>query len=462
MASNMRGRASRHWLMAVAVAAVLAVPCAVFAAPAAVPAGKAAVPGGKPGAPAQAPLAGTRIVAVVNGDVISNGDVDNRARLFAMSTGLPMAADVLDRLKPQIVRQLVDERLRMQEAQRTKIVIGDQQIANAIQQIEQRNGMPAGALRQKLAADGVSQRTLIDQIRAQLAWTQVLHDQMTAKVHFSNADVDELLRLQAQQVGKPEYRVAEIFIPVDDPANTADAERFAETVIKELHAGAPFPIVAAQFSQAQSALEGGELGWVQTNQLDPEVARLVNEMPVGAVSNPVKVPGGFSIITLQGKREVGRDSGTVVTVRQAFLAFPTPLNPQAPTDQQRQVLAKAHSLSNSVHGCDQMEQVAKANSPNKPADPGEIRVDAVHPAAFQKMLMTLPIGKASEPLVAQDGIAVLVICTRGEKNMAAMTREEAQQKLVADRLELMSRQLLRDLHREATIEIRQPQVNTAG
>ncbi len=82
-----------------------------------------------------------RIVAVVNGDVISNADVDNRARLFAMSTGLPLTQDVLDRLKPQITRQLIDERLRMQEAQRRKIVIPDKAIADAIHDIEARNSL---------------------------------------------------------------------------------------------------------------------------------------------------------------------------------------------------------------------------------------------------------------------------------------------------------------------------------
>jgi hypothetical protein len=86
----------------------------------------------------------SRIVAVVNGDVISNADVDARARLFALSTGLPMAPDVLDRLKPQITRQLVDERLRMQEVQRRKIVVPDKEIAAAIHDIEQRNGLQPG------------------------------------------------------------------------------------------------------------------------------------------------------------------------------------------------------------------------------------------------------------------------------------------------------------------------------
>jgi len=410
----------------------------------------------KPAGPAEQPVAGgTRIAAVVNGDVITNNDIDNRARLFAMSTGLPMSSDVIDRLKPQILRQLVDERLRVQEAQRRKIVIQDAQIAGAIHDIEQRNSMAPGALRQKLAVDGVSQRTLIDQIRAQLAWTQVLREQVSQKVSISDADVAERQKLLTQQIGQPEYRLGEIFIPVDDPANAADAQRFAETVIGELHAGAPFALVAAQFSQTQTALEGGAIGWVRTNQLDPQVARLVTQMPVGAISNPVKVPGGFTVVNLQGKREIGRDIGTVVTMRQDFLPFASPLDPQAPTEQQRQAMNKARELSRTVHGCDQMDQIARANNqPGRPSDPGEIRVEGVNPPAFRQLLATIPIGRATEPLVSRDGIAVIVVCTREEKNAGAITAEDVQHQLVSEHVELLSRQTMRDLHRQANIDLR--------
>ena len=203
---------------------------------------------------AQTPLPGTRIVAVVSGDVITSGDVANRARLFALSTGLPTTDTVIERMKSQISSQLIDERLRLQEAQRRKIVVPDKQIAGAIRDIEQRNGMPEGGLRSRLASLNVSQRTLIDQIRVQLAWTQVLREQLGEKLNIPEAEVDGQLRLHDAQIGKPEYRVGEIFIPVEDPANTADAQRFAETVIGELRAGAAFSAVAAQFSQTQTAL----------------------------------------------------------------------------------------------------------------------------------------------------------------------------------------------------------------
>ena len=94
---------------------------------------------------AQAPLQGDRIVATVNGEAISSGDVENRARLFVLSTGMRLAPDIVDRLRPQILRQLVDERLRMQEAQRRKVFVPDAAVAQAIRDIEQRNGMPQGA-----------------------------------------------------------------------------------------------------------------------------------------------------------------------------------------------------------------------------------------------------------------------------------------------------------------------------
>jgi len=396
----------------------------------------------------------TRIVAVVNGEVITNIDVDNRTRLFALSTGLPMSPDVLDRLKSQITRQLIDERLRMQEVQKRKIVVPDKDIAQAIRDIEQHNGLPPGALRQKLAADGVSQRTLIDQIRTQLGWSQVLRQQLGDQAQVTDAQVAEQQKLEAQLVGKPEYRVGEIFIPVEDPANRADAERFAETVIAELRKGAAFPVVAAQFSQTQSALQGGELGWVQPNELDPEVAQLVQQMPIGAISNPVPVPGGFSIVTLQGKREVGHDMATILNMRETFLPFSTTLNPQEPTDQQKQTLEKARAISASVHSCPQMEQVAKANNSPRPADPGDIRLDTINPPAFRQLLATLPFDHASQPLVAADGIAVVIVCSRDEKNLATMTDPEMRSRMLSERVELASRQLQRDLRRQAVIDIR--------
>lgn len=394
------------------------------------------------------------IVAVVNGDVISRSDVDNRRRLFAMSTGMPAAPEVLDRLTPQVTRQLIDERLRLQELQRRHVIVQDAEIAAAIREIEQRNGMPEGTLRRRLSADGVEFRTLIDQVRVQIGWGRVLRQVLGQQGEVAEADIKEQEALLKEQTGQQEFRIAEIFVPISDPAQADEARRFADTVIQQLRLGAPFPVVAAQFSQSQSALQGGDEGWMQPSQIDPAVLRVLQEMPPGAISNPIPVPGGLSIVTLRGKREIGHDPGTMVSVRQVFLPFAARLDPAAPTAQQQQVLEQARRISASAKSCEEMEAANKSAGASRPADPGELRVEGIAVPALRQLLATLPVGKASQPLVADDGVAVLMVCAREQKNLGVPGKQELSQRILSERVELASRQLMRDLQRRAVIDQR--------
>ncbi len=397
---------------------------------------------------------GGQIVAVVNGDVITTGDVANRGKLFALSTGLPVTPDVLARLRPQVVKQLVDERLRLQEVQRRRINVSDREIATAIEEIEQRNGMPKGALGSSLRGQGVALRTLIDQVRVQLGWTRVLRQELGAKSEVTDADVAEQARIFKDQIGRPEFRVAEIFISVDDPAKSADARRFADAVIAQLRAGAPFAVVAAQFSQSQTALQGGDLGWVRASQLDPEVANVVREMPPGAISNPIEVPGGISIVTLRTKREIGRDQSTAMSIRQVFLPFVGALNPAAPTEQQRKAVEQAQAVSRNVKSCKDMEDANQRAGTVRPSDPGEVKLETVASVPLRTLLSGLAIGVPSKPVVATEGVAVVMVCSREVKTASAPTKEEVSERLLQERVELTSRQLQRDLRRRAMMDER--------
>jgi peptidyl-prolyl cis-trans isomerase SurA len=405
--------------------------------------------------PAPASTAGQeRIIAVVNGDIITTGDVINRGRLFALSTGLPITPEVLERLRPQVARQLVDERLRLQEVQRRKIAVSDREIAEAIGDIEQRNGMPKGALSASLNGRGVALRTLIDQVRVQIGWTRVLRQELGARADISDADVAEQIRLFKEQIGKPEYQVREIFIPIEDPSRRPDAQRFADTVIAQLRAGAPFPVVAAQFSQSQTALQGGDLGWVRANQLDPEVAAVVTQMPAGAVSNPIAVPGGITIVSLGAKRDIGREESTVMHIRQVFIPFPTPLNPGAPTPQQRAAVEQATAVSKSVRTCTDMEAANTKAGATRPSDPGELRLEGVSSAPLRALLSGMAPNTPSKPVVASEGVAVLMVCSRETKTAAEPSKQEITSRLLGERIELASRQLQRDLRRRAVMEER--------
>ncbi len=396
------------------------------------------------------------IVAVVNGQPITRRDVDDRGRLFALSSGLPISEDVLGRLRPQITRQLIDEKLHMQEIQQRHINVPIEQIAKSIDGIEQRNGMAKNALRDRLAQDQVSLTTLIDQIRVQLAWSGVLREQLGERSRVSSAEIRQRQDSLKRTSGEPEYELSEIFVPVEDPKNSADALRFSSTIIQQLHEGAPFPIVAAQFSQSQTALDGGSVGWVQADTLDPQVVSVVNRMPIGAISDPVRVAGGYEIVALAGRRLVGRQMTTVLNLRQAFVSFDTPLNPQTPTAQQQAALARAVALSKSAHDCDQIAAANKGFGEKRPSDPGSVQLDRLNPQ-MAHVLEPLAVNEPSHPLVSGDGIDVIMVCSRTEKNLADLDTEQVADQLLSERVEMVSRQLNRDLHRRAVIDMRSSQ-----
>lgn len=404
--------------------------------------------------PLQAAAQESRIVAVVNGDIVTSADVDGRRRLFAITSGIPASPQVLDRLTPQITRLLIDERLRFQEVQRRRSVIPDEDIAAAIADLERRNNMQPGGLVEQLRGAGVPPRVLYDQLRVQIGWNRLLRALLGRQATPTDDEVNDWIANQQARTGQPEYLVSEIFIPLDDPGEEADVRRFVNDIVGQLRGGSPFPIVATQFSQAQSALQGGDMGWVGTEALDPEVARIVTQMPPGAISGAIRVPGGFQIVALRQRREVGRDESTILSMRQVFFPFSSALNPDAPTPQQIQQLERARMLGTTARSCEQMEAAARTSGSDRPADPGQVREEQLNPPALRTLIASLAPRQASQPIVAPDGIAVIMVCSRERRNEAEVTPAMARTQIVRERAELLSRQTQRDLRRRAQIEQR--------
>jgi len=398
---------------------------------------------------------GNRIVAVVNGDVVSRADIVGRARLFALNAGIAVAPEMLERLTPQVTRLLIDERLRLQEVQRRRLPVTDAEIAEAVGELERRNNLQPGALRAQLNQIGVQPRVLYDQIRTQIGWGRVLRQQLGPSAQPSDAEVEEAMRAAKARAGQPEFQVSEIFIPVDDPATEGETRRFVEEVIRQLRAGTPFPVAATQFSQAQTALQGGDMGFVRRDELDTEVASVVERMPPGAISNPIRVPGGFQIVALRAKREAGRDMATMISLRQAFFPFSSTLDQNNPTPQQRDQVERAQRLAQEARNCNAVEQAAaRLAGGERPSDPGQIRLETVTPPPLRSLIAGLQPGKASQPILTPEGVMVMMVCSREQRNLAELTPDQLKSQLLRDRVENLSRQLQRDLRRRATIEMR--------
>jgi peptidyl-prolyl cis-trans isomerase SurA len=435
-------------IRAAALAASLVASLALPAAPAAAQASP------KPPASAQSANGANRIVAVVNSEVVSRADVVGRARLFALNAGIAVAPEALDRLAPQVTRLLVDERLRLQEVRRRRLPVTDADVADAVSELEKRNNLPPGSLKLQLAQIGVAPRVLYDQIRTQIGWARLIRQQLGPNADPTEAEIQEAVRNNQARAGQPEFLVSEIFIPLDDPGAEAEVRRFVDDVVGQLRRGTPFAIAATQFSQAQTALQGGDLGWVRKEEVDPEVAAVLERMPPGAVSNAIRVPGGFQIVALRQRRETGRDMATMITMRQAFFGFAGTLDPNNPTQQQRDQVERAQKLAAGARSCDAVEQAARGSGGDRPVDPGTIRLETVNPPPLRSLLAGLSPGKASQPILTPDGVLVMMVCSREQRNLAEFTPEDAKQQILRDRIENLSRQVQRDLRRRAQIEMR--------
>jgi len=259
----------------------------------------AALPGG--GARAQEDL--FRPAAVVNDDIISVLDLAMRVELAIVAAGVQDTQEVRRRLTSQVLRGLIDERLQMQEAKRLDIEVTDVQIAGALEQIAGPNNMTEGQFLTMLRNRGILPTTLIDQIRAQIAWQAVIRRSIRPNVVIAPEEVEEVItRLNARR-GAIERRVAEIFIPVETAAKEDEALQNANRLLRELQNGANFSGLARQFSQSGTASLGGDMGWVREGELDPALETALAQMGPGEASRPIRTLAGFHILMLRDLRK---------------------------------------------------------------------------------------------------------------------------------------------------------------
>jgi peptidyl-prolyl cis-trans isomerase SurA len=393
-----------------------------------------------------------RVAAVVNGQAVTSADVDSRTRLILASFGQPPTAEAMARLRPQVLRSLIDERLRLQEIQRRKLLVSDRDVADQIGRIEQRQGLPAGGLAAQMRAASIDPRTWYDQLRAQIGWVRLIRQQLGTQGEITAAEIDEQIKALEAAVGTPEFLLSEVLLPIDDPAQEAEINRTAQQIIDRLRAGAPIAPIAVQFSAGVSAQEGGDLGWVRAEQLDSEVAAVVQAMPPGAITNPIRTVGGVAIIQKRGQREIGNQPVTVLEIRQAFVPFEGALDPANLSPQQRQAVETANRIAAGTRSCAAMEEASRSIRSPRPPNPGNITLEGL-PPALRARLAALAVNQTTV-IGATDGVAALIVCSKRTDNIGAPSRESVAQSLLRDRQDLLSRQVLRDLRRRAQIEVR--------
>lgn len=245
------------------------------------------------------------IAVVVNSDAITNSDVDERLKMIAASTGIGNNPDMIEKLRSQIIDMLIDESLKMQEARALKIKVSKAEIDGGFAEIAKNNNIPPEEFAKMIEKSGIRRSTIDDQIRAQIAWGKVVAAKIRPRIEVSDSDIDvELDKLKAK-MGQSQYRVSQIFLPINDTAKERDIRNFANKLVSQLREQPEaFGKAAQQFSQAPGAKKGGDMGWIEKGQLPTEIDALLDTLEPNKISDPVKSQNAYYILVVREKREM--------------------------------------------------------------------------------------------------------------------------------------------------------------
>jgi peptidyl-prolyl cis-trans isomerase SurA len=400
--------------------------------------------------PAQAPD-GQKIAVIINDEVVSARDVQRRVDLIIRSSNVQESAELRRRVTQQVVQSLVDERLQLQEAKRRGVGVTDGEIEQALRQIAAANNIAPGDLDRSMAERGMDKDNLVQKLRAEIAWAKLVRGRFQSSVTISDEEVESVIARVRATAGQNESLVSEILISVDSLDQEDEARRNAQRLVEQLRGGGNFAQLARQFSDSATAAIGGDLGWVAPGALPEEVDAVLPGLPVNTISEPIRAAGGFYILAVRERRRIVVADPNDVTLTLKQVVFPVRAG-ASPGDHD-QAMDRAAQVSKSLTGCDAVEAAAKAAGSPESGSLGTLRIMDL-PAAFRAQLATLGEGKATAPIRSERGIHVVVVCARQEPAEVKAERERVRQNLAMRRISMMARRYLRDLRRDAMVEMR--------
>jgi peptidyl-prolyl cis-trans isomerase SurA len=400
-----------------------------------------------------APDLSESVVVTVNDDIVSTYDVIQRMRLLIVTSGIQPTQQNLPDIQREALRSLVDERLEMQElrnegkTQKFNLIASDAEVDDELADIARSNNTSATQLLANLQAQGVGAETFRDQLKAEISWRGWIRGRYGQRLAIGDDQIKAFEKRQLAEAGKPQFEISEIFIDANRAGSEAAAEQGAAQLIDQIRKGAPLAAIARQFSNSPSAANGGDVGWISTGEMAPEVDRVLDTLRPGQLSPPIPVKDGVYIIYLKDRRAGA--SSTVVNLKQIAIALPK----TAPAADVAAAQAKLEALRPKIHGCDTLAAEVAKEPGVISGDLGEAETKDLAPA-FREAADTLQVGQVSEPIRTDAGLHLIAMCDKRVGGAQQMTKDQIENRLYGEELSMIAKRQLRDLRNSATIETR--------
>ncbi|MDB9926864.1 peptidylprolyl isomerase [Hyphomicrobiales bacterium] len=381
------------------------------------------------------------ISVIVNDEVISRYDVNQRVRLILVTSGIPPTEENLKRIETQSVKALINERIQLQEASKLEVPESQEEIQLMLDRIARGNQTTSEGIIENITSQGVKVDTLISQIKSELLWNKIVRGRFGSYINISDDEINIVYNRTIESINKVQYDISEIFIGFEDEREEKESKELADKLVEQLKNDIAFEPVAQQFSQAPSSGQGGRIGWVSEGQLDQEIITGIENLLSSSISKPIKTVNGYYIIKVNGRSEEGGKNPMKNQYNLTSVTF------------SKEDKVSANDFSENFVSCKRLESLLE-NYNEKEINVIGDRLLQELPTELHDELLRKDAGDTLSPRLSEETIDIILICDRKDDIGVQVNKNTIEDNIYSQKLGMMSRRHLRDLRRDAVIEYR--------
>ncbi len=385
------------------------------------------------------------ILAKINNQIITNIDLEHRLNLAIEISNIPNEIKFRKQIKKQILNLLIDESLKIQEAEKYGILISSAEVYSEISSLEQRLNLPKDSLVKNFNRKNIPEIAIYNQIRGQLLWNKIIAYRIASNISISNKQIEEALQNFIKSSGEVEYNISEIFIShaSNNIENSSEDKIYS---ISNKVDGSNFTILAQQFSDGVLNINN----WYRESALNPEVMKTIRDLKIGDISKPIKTNSGLHIYLLNDKRKTKKiiENETLYNLSQIFFKITDP-NKNKTQDIENRI----SDLRESIKNCSQIEEVIKKESNIIGGSLGILSSESLDKKFLAVLQNNLPVRQLSKAITTTEGIHSIMLCEKEQTVDLDEIRKNIQQKLRIEKINNAANLLLNSIRQRALIEI---------
>jgi peptidyl-prolyl cis-trans isomerase SurA len=235
----------------------------------------------------QANADSVKIVALINGEIISSEDINNQTKIFMLNSPIPLNAETKNMIHKRVLSQTIEQKLKKQEAEKEGITVAPEELENQLKAWAKKNNTTVASIKSK----GINKQTLEDNLKAEIAWVKLIRRKFYQNTTITQKEIDETINEVTEDMGVKKYQVLEIFIKKENAQGI-------NSLVEKLREDPRFELYAAQFSEAPSASNGGNLGWINSGKMLSALEMRLSSMNPGEISDAILIGDGYYIVKL--------------------------------------------------------------------------------------------------------------------------------------------------------------------